>query len=317
MSVPTALEPKLLDRIPCPFVLVPRLAPVEGYLAVGPDAAMAGELAAEHFLSLHLTDCAVHQTRNAPPHNLLASSFCASIERADGRVIDAPIIGEPDKRTSVTFDKWIQSLPCPCGVLCDQDTAARPLVAVISEHGLRVPEDVAVLGLGDDQLHSLLTVPPLSTVDLPAEEIGRRAAELLISRLKGRSTASAVVAPTGITARESTDTLAIKDPVVARSVRFIRTHFGEPINAVTVARRIGVARTTLQTRFQKVMGLSIHDEVIRCRLGKALKMLSDPAEPIKRVASDIGMPGLSNFNRFIKRHTGLSPREYRARIRIG
>ena len=118
---------------------------------------------------------------------------------------------------------------------------------------LAVPEEVAVLGVDDEEEICELCDPPLSSVIPNAELIGYRAAELLDRLMAGgrAEPLNQVVPPLGITTRQSTDVLAIDDPDVAAAVRYIREHACRGAGVEDVLEHVPVSRSILERRFRK------------------------------------------------------------------
>jgi LacI family transcriptional regulator len=189
------------------------------------------------------------------------------------------------------------------------------MILAAQARGLRVPEDVAVLGIGNDPISCMGCAPTLSSVAIPAEQIGHVAAGTLNRRLGGQEVESLLLPPGAVVERESTDTVGVKDPVTRRAIAFIRANSHLPIAIPHVAAHVGISYRGLEYRFRKQAGCTVHEELTRCRLDRATELLSGSTAPIKRIAHETGRMKIQNFSRFIKHHTGLSPTEYRAQHR--
>jgi LacI family transcriptional regulator len=213
---------------------------------------------------------------------------------------------------SMDARRWLESMPSPCAFLCQHDFLAAEIARIAEECGRSVPDDVAVVGVGNDPIVCMIHRPTLTSVSLPAERIGWMAAELIDHQINGREPASLLLPPDGVVQRGSTNTLSVGDPVVAKAVHYLREHFSEPVSSKDIAKHVRLSRNALRVRFAKILGLTPHDELVRCRLARAKHLLTGSDIPVRIVAAESGFPQLANFNRFIHKHTGRSPRQYRA-----
>ena len=181
---------------------------------------------------------------------------------------------------------WLLSLPLQTGVLAMCDHWAVEVLQICRDVGLRVPEDIAVLGVDDDEFYCQLARPALSSVILASEAIGLRAAELIDSLLgksnKRRNLAPEILLPpVGIATRRSTDVLAIDEPNVVAAIRFIRENCNRPIDVSDVLKEVPVSRRWLERRVQDVLGITLGAEIRRVRIERAKRLLT-PNETLDR-----------------------------------
>jgi LacI family transcriptional regulator len=184
--------------------------------------------------------------------------------------------------------------------------------------GLRVPEDVAIVGVDNDELRCEFTNPPLSSVAIPTERIGYEAAALLDRLMDGGQPPAApvLVQPQGVVVRRSTDMLAVDDDQVARAFRFIRQHSGEPFAVRDILREVGAERRDLDARFRKALNRSLEEEILRSRLQQAERILSETDLELTQVARASGFGTLARLREALRRQTGLGPTEYRGKFRL-
>jgi LacI family transcriptional regulator len=214
---------------------------------------------------------------------------------------------------------WLRSLEKPVGLMACNDVRARHVLEACRAIGARVPEDVALIGVDNDEMICDLTDPPLSSVEQGARRMGFEAAALL-DRLMGGGRKPAqtlyVVKPEGVVERRSTDVLAIEDAEVAEAVRFIRLHACRRIHVEDVVQQVGMGRSTLKNRFKKTFGRSIHDEIQRVRLEQAKQLIADTDLPLKQIALRTGFQYVQYFTRLFRMQTGQTPAQFRRR-RVG
>jgi LacI family transcriptional regulator len=215
------------------------------------------------------------------------------------------------------FGTFLEQMPRPLAVFCESDWIAKHVADICHLHNLRVPEDVAVLGVGADTLICQLTYPPLSTVHYPGQEIGYEAARLLDDLMSGRPAPPGrlLFPPQGITTRASTDILAIDDPDLADALRFIREHAGEPISMKHILRRVPIGRRTLEKKFRRLLGRSPLEEITRLRLETAKLYLASSDLGIPAVAKQCGFADARRFATVFRQSVGCTPTAYRQRGR--
>lgn len=208
---------------------------------------------------------------------------------------------------------WLKSLPKPVGLMACNDICGREVLQACSAAGLRVPDDVAVVGVDNDELMCELSNPPLSSIALDVEKAGYEAARLLDSLMSGHLAEERVVQvePVYVVPRQSSEVMAPDDPSVGTALQFIRNHAGRPISVPHVIDQAGVSRRTLERRFSRALGRSISSEITQCRLERAKRLLLETDLPSYRVAAAAGFGTSKTFNRVFRRAAGVSPQRFR------
>lgn len=203
--------------------------------------------------------------------------------------------------------------PGPLGVMSVNDAVASEVLEAALLAKLRVPEDVAVVGVDNDPIVAELGTIPLSSVDISREHLGYRAAELLDGLMDGKPPTSGpvLIPPAGVVMRRSTEVIAVADTTVARAARYIRDHFREPITVADVAASSPLSRRRLQDLFQTHMGHGIHEEILRQRLNFSQQMLLNTAHKIERIARMSGFGTGVRMSKVYKRELRTSPQQYR------
>jgi LacI family transcriptional regulator len=209
--------------------------------------------------------------------------------------------------------EWLAGLPRPVGVLACYDPRAREVLDACQAAGLRVPDDVAVLGVDNDELLCDLADPPLTSVVPNAARTGAEAAALLDRLMAGEPVppTAHLISPTGVVTRQSTDVLAVDDPDVAAAVRFIRANACRGIGVADVLRAVAVSRRVLEVRFAKLLGRTPHEEIVRLQICRAKEILARTALPLAAVADRVGFAHPEYLSVAFKKATGLTPGAYR------
>jgi LacI family transcriptional regulator len=214
---------------------------------------------------------------------------------------------------------WLRSLPKPIGLMACTDIRARQVLEACRMIGARVPEDVAVIGVDNDEMICELTTPPLSSIEQGSRQIGYQAAVALDRLMAGRSppAQNPVIGPEALIARQSTDVLTCDDPDLTWAIRFVRDHACDPICVEDVLRRVPVSRSTLEKRFRTSLGRTVHGEIQRVQVQQAQQLLAHSTLLIKQIATRCGFKYVPYLTRVFGQHVGISPIEYRRRHRSG
>jgi LacI family transcriptional regulator len=209
--------------------------------------------------------------------------------------------------------RWLKALPKPVGVMTCYDIRGQEVLDVCRIIGLRVPEDVAVIGQHNDELLCELCDPPLSSVIPNAHRVGFEAAELLNRLMRGGivDRQRIEIPPIGIATRQSTDLVAVKDERLALAMHFIREHAYSVIGVEDIARAAGVSRSLLERKFREAFGRSPWDQVTQLRLRKAEQLLAETRLSIAEIAERSGFGTPEYFSAAFRKLTGISPRSAR------
>jgi LacI family transcriptional regulator len=293
--------------------------------AVDVDHAAVGRLAAEYLLSLGLSNFAFFGSATAGYSQIRERAFCERLKNEGRRttVWHGQYLREAATRTSwkkmeLQTRRWLQQLPKPVGLFVCNDVTARSLADICGQLGLHVPDEVALLGVDNDELECLLTSPPLSSVAIPGERIGYEAARLLDDAMSGRRRAATrlFLPPVRLVARQSTDTLAVRDPVVISALRHIHAHAAEGIKVRNVVQAIGAGRRELERKFRTVLGRSVLQELCRTRIQQAQKLLSSTDLSMPAVARLSGFSSAHRLSMVFRRVCGMPPTAYRRQSQI-
>lgn len=209
--------------------------------------------------------------------------------------------------------RWLRRLPRPLGVFSCNDLRGQHVLDACRRADLAVPEQVAVIGVDNEELLCRLCDPPLSSVVPNARRIGYEAAQLLDRLMSGSRPpkAESLVLPAGVVTRQSTDTLAIDDPEVGAALRFIRENACVGIRVDDVLRHVPLSRSLLERRFRRAVGHSPHAEIRQVQLRHAAQLLAGTDLPLKRIAELSGFAHMEYLSMLFKRSTGQTAKDYR------
>lgn len=294
-----------------------------GFPRVTLDNEKAGEMAADYFISLGVRQFAfLHD-----PNRLYSQERLAGYRR---RLDQAGFPVQVLEIASSTFAPKIRArqnaemawrlmakLPVPCGLFAKDDISAVVAIRALRVLGLRVPQDVPVLGVADDIVYCMATTPAISSLRFPGKSIGYAAAELLWQQMSGTKVAAKQhlrFPPRGLVVRESTGHVELADPVVTSALSVIRDAAGhQSITAQELCQRVGVSRESLRQKFQETLGRSPKQEVDRLRAEHVGELLRRKGRDwtLERVAEECGFTGSDELCRFFKRVKGCTAGEWR------
>ena len=288
---------------------------------VSGDHVACGRLAAEHFLERHFRHAAWFSTVWSHSHALRFEGFrgvwAARGDAEPARWVLAEALAPKD------FDNWVRAgrhlgnllknAPKPLAILGYDDADAARVEAAARDAGLSVPEEIAIIGIGDDRLVCDYQPVPLSSVNHDLARIGYEGAALLERIMDGKPPPPQpiLVPPAGIVARASTDLFAAESPVLRQALIWIRDHLGTSFGVSQLADALRVPRRTLDRLFATELSTTAGRETLRQRLVQARVMLQAHVLSISEIASQTGFSSPAHLSHAFKAAFGLSPREYR------
>lgn len=313
---------RALARTRLPVVDVLGIVPRSRFPIVHVDAAAIGRLAADHLLDRGLRHFAFYGLEGENWSAAREAAFAAALARA-GLAVEI----RRDRRHAVddltwerhqeALARWVAALPKPVGIMVCSDQRGSLLLDACRRAGTTVPEEVAVIGVDNDEPLCNVCHPPLTSVWPNHALVGYEAAALLQRLMQGGSAPAGRVhtPPRTIVTRQSTDTLAVKDELVARALRGIREQACQRVRIYDLARLVGASRSVLQRRFRAALNCSVNDKLVAQRLETAQRLLRETSLTLPDVAERSGFEHAEYMAYVFRRKVGLSPAAYRARTR--
>jgi LacI family transcriptional regulator len=277
---------------------------------VSMDHAAVARMAADYLLSLGLREIGYCWPGSLGFGRLRLEAFRA-------RITSKGVNFHECNTSSQDLKTWLTKLPKPVGILgCNDDNAHRVLNAAYGAR-LKVPDEVAVLGVDDDAFFNTMFTPSLSSIALPAEQIGHRAAMLLDRLLDGKPAPARPIQlrPVRVVARASTDIVWVGDDDVAAALRYIRDNTSQPLQIDDVLDHVPLSRRSLTRRFRQVVGRSVSDEIRRAHIERAKQLLITTDMEMKQVAAASGLIHATRLGILFRRAVGQTPTEFRKRFR--
>ena len=281
------------------------------------DAAISAE-AARHFLDRDIQSFAFLGDPRFRWSENRRRAFVEAIAAAGHRVsVFAAAADQAAEREDDAIEAWLVSLPKPVAVFACYDVRARQAIDACSRAGVAVPEEVAVLGVDDDELLCSLSSVPLSSVIPDAAGAGWQAAELLGRLMRGEDVDQRLwlLPPLGTSARQSTDTLWVDDRVVRKALRFVRDNACRGIKVADVARDAGVTRRVLESKFLKHVRHSVHEAIARVQFRRIEELLKSTQLSLTAIAARTGFKHSEYLSVAFTRRYRKPPSRWRAENR--
>jgi LacI family transcriptional regulator len=328
-QVGTRSMAKAIARLGVPSVDLLGGVPEVGMPVIRSNETSVGRLAAQHLLERGFRFFAFCGFMGLEWSELRAKGFRRSVAEAgfpcqtflDKRASNGRAAGEPQEHGEA-FERqliqWLERLPKPVGLMAGNDERGRQVINACRALGLVVPDDVAVIGAGKDELVSALADVPLSSVILNSRRIGFEAAALLDRMMGGDKPVQRgfLVEPIGVATCRSTDVISVDDPNLAKAMFFIQQNCGSEITIDNVAAFAGLSRSVLQRRFRAVLRETVHQVIVRLRLKRTREVLIATHLPLAEVASESGFKSGEYMGVVFKSHFGKAPAQFRKEFQI-
>lgn len=317
-------ERDLVDALSMPFVNTSSSENALGLPSVSVDNELIGEMGAKHlmecdvdkFIFVGPTDIPFVQQRYNGFKRALegAKHTCSTIPYAPNKGAHDRFVSE-DVILPAELMKLLGDLPTPVGIMATSDRVGFAVLEACRRKGLRSPEDVAVVGVNNDEMYCMLAHSSLTSIDVQARELGFRAGQMLDDLMHGKELKeySILIPPKGIVYRDSTDMTRSQYPEVARALRFIRNHDAEFIDVTNVLDVVPVSRRWLEMKFKEEVGHGIYQEIRRVHVERAKKLLVTTRHSISQLSRECGFNSAERFEFSFQKLVGMSTSEYRGK----
>jgi len=282
------------------------------------DSEAIGTMAAEHFLDRGFENFAFCGFDRMKWSQIRRKSFQKTVKDAGFTVHVYQQPKSPAKRSWINeqriLSEWLSNLPKPVALMACNDDRARHAMEACRQANISIPDDVAILGVDNDELVCELADVPLSSIALSTRKAGYKASELLDKLIKGKEKMRGQkipVRPTHIVTRQSTDILAIDDPAVSTAVKFIRENAKKALQVGDVANAASISRRVLEKRFRKLLNRSVFEEIRRVRTRHCIKLLLETNMSISEIADALDFRGVAHISRYFRKEAGMSLTDYR------
>lgn len=243
------------------------------------------------------------------------AGFLEVVEGVAGRTCH---ISDENVKTSrsESIRAWIDALPKPIAIMTANDLLGCMAIQAAVELGLRVPDDVAVMGVDNNRWLTHIAPVSMTSVEVDYRQIGYRAVKLLDDLMAGRVTDPEPIwiPPLNVVTRRSTDIIVSEDPIVSNALRYMRDHFSEGITVEDILDHLGISRRNLENRLKRATGQTPHAALCQARIERAKVLLNATDNSMASIAQACGVEE-HQFYTIFKRIEGITPGQYRRRSR--
>lgn len=291
--------------------------PIPSLSAVTGDYRGTGEMAAEYFVQKGFTSFAFIGYRDVFWSQERYYGFKSYLERVG---LSSQLTDYRETSIDEVWDfrqedliRFLEGLPPETAIFACDDNEGIRVSELCSVSSISIPQDVAILGVDDDQTICGLADPPLSSIALDIVQGGYEAATQIDHYLSGRSDRleDVVVRPIRITERTSSNILSIRDREVAKAIRFIHDHATQPLSVMDVVAQVPLSRRHLEVRFKRATRQTIQKYIMKYRVDKLAHLLLTGDRPITELSDEMGFVSPKNLSRQFRSVLGVSPQEYR------
>jgi LacI family transcriptional regulator len=321
--VATPADARIARALPFPVVNLTAYFAKPGVTTVTADHREIGRVAAAHLLARRFQRFGYYGSKDLYFSRLRREGFVSAVRQqgASCTVLEVPpnvTSAHSWTRQEKQLEQWLRALTPPAAVMTSTDLRADTLMETCRRLGLRVPEDIAVVGVDNDPVIVGHTQPPLSSVARNDRLAGELAARQLAEMMDGRPDRREMilVPPTGVISRQSTETLAVEDAELAAMVQHVREHIGENFGVERLIGLTGWSRRQLENRCRDQLGESPYVLINRLRVEHAKRLLEAPTKHfLGSVAEASGFSDLRHFRLVFHRLQGKSPAQYRRELK--
>ncbi|NVO21259.1 MAG: DNA-binding transcriptional regulator [Bacteroidetes bacterium] len=211
------------------------------------------------------------------------------------------------------LSQWLQSLPKPVAIMACDDERGQHITEACKHAKIQIPEEIAVLGVDNDEMTCNLSDPPLSSIGLDTVRGGYEAARLMDLMINKQVVIpqDIIVGPTQVITRQSTDIASASDKYMAKALKFIHQNIDNRINVADVLREVPFSRRALEKRFQETTGIGVYKYIYNLQIQKFAQRLLETDKTIFEIALEAGFGNSKNISRQFKQVKGCTPNEYR------
>ena len=280
-----------------------------------------GEMAARFFIKRRYRNFAFYGNKGVVWSRERAEGFRKEIEQTGGNYYyfeSENLSGEQWNSSHIQLDQWLLSLPKPVGLFACDDSFALQVSEICKINNIQIPQEIALLGVDNDELMCDLSDPPISSIVLDVEKGGYEAGRLIDQFISKRRTNSIdiVIKPIRFELRQSTEKYNISNEYISKIVNYIEDNFTSEISIESLTKLVPLSRRNLEVKFKNEMNTSIYQFILDCRIEFFAHLLLTTDRPLFDLALESGFTDYKNISRVFKKFKGCTPMEYRQKISV-
>lgn len=275
-----------------------------------------GKMAAHFFIKRRYHNFAFYGNKDVVWSRERAEGFRKEIEQIGGNYYyfeSENLNGEQWSSSHIKLDEWLFSLPKPVALFACDDSFALQVSEICKINNIKIPEEISLLGVDNDELLCNLSDPSISSIVLDVEKGGYEAGRLLDQLMsdKKKSPFNIVIQPSHFELRKSTEKYAITNNYITKVVEYIEDNFTSDINIETLTTLVPLSRRNLEVKFKQELGTSIYQFILHCRIDCFANLLLTTNRPLFNLSIECGFNDSKNISRIFKKFKSCTPLEYR------
>jgi LacI family transcriptional regulator len=307
-----AEKDSILDSLKIPVILQNYHHRSTKYSNITGDYKGTGLMAAQFFIRRRFSNFAYFGIKDVVWSDERMQGYKQEIERVGGTYYSFES-NKTEDEIRADVSKWLKSLPKPIALFCCDDEQALFISELCYIENLKIPDDISLLGVDNDNLICNISDPPISSIELEVEKggyaVGRRVYQLITKEEKGPF--NIVVNPIRIELRQSTEKHNIKDMYVLEMVKYIEANYKSDLSIDDLIAHYPLSRRNIEIRFKRAMNTTIYQFLLNCRIDHFADLLITTNRPIIDLSIEVGFKDYNNISRLFKKYKGCSPAEYR------
>jgi LacI family transcriptional regulator len=309
----------LLTSLNIPIILQNYKSRSDYFSNLTGDYIGTGEMAAQFFIKRRYRNFAFYGNKGVIWSQERAKGFRKEIEKIEGNYYyfeSENLDGEQWSSSHLQLDNWLLSLPKPIALFACDDSFALRVSEICKINNIAIPDEIALMGVDNDELICNLSDPPISSIVLDVEKGGYEAGRLMDQLIhhQRKEPFNIVIRPTRFELRKSTEKYNITNEYILQVVHYIEKNFASEINIEELTRLVPLSRRNLEVKFKNEMGTTIYQFILNCRIDYFTHLLLTTNRPLFDLAIDAGFSDYKNISRLFKRMKGCTPLEYREKF---
>ena len=304
-----------LTSLGIPVLVTPSKRLLPDVINIVADDEKIGEMGARYFIDKGYKNLAFYGTDQIFWSGIRKGSFRKTVESFNLNYFQFESLLNDKWQSNVThLADWMISLPKPAAIMACNDDFGIHLIEAANMAGIKVPEEVSILGVDNDEFICDLYDPPMSSIDQEPENVGFKVAQVVKAIIKeGKKVDDRIIGNNfRIVTRRSTDIFAIEDDQLVKALKYIKENATKkPVSVEEVVAATTLSRRLLEIRFRKLLNRSVLQEIKRLRIDSIIHKLITTREPLSKIAYDLGFNSLASFSNYFKNEKKISPGEFR------
>lgn len=301
----------LLDSVDIPVVLQNNGSRSDVFSNLTGDYDSTGKMAAQYFRKKRYVDYAFFGLKDIVWSEERCKGYKEEVLKHHGRF--HAYMEDAGGDDSEKILEWLAALPKPVALFCCDDAHAQFITEACKFVGIRVPEDIAILGVDDDELLCGISDPPISSIEMNVEQGGYMTCKLLHQQILSgtKDLFNVWIEPLGIKERASTSIFNVNDPHVLKMIRYIDENYSLDIQMDEILKVVPLSRRSIEMRFKKATGYTIYQYLLNVRIEHFAYLIITTDRSYVDIAYDVGFRDLLNVSRTFRKFKGCTPLEYR------